>query len=453
MRANSLTSKPRIVVLGAGFGGLFTTLRLEQKLKRARISANITLLDKNNFFLFSPLLHEMTAEMVEMHHVVHPIRQLLRKTSVHFQETTIKSIDLNARVIHTTLGETPYDYLVMAMGSVTHYFEKPNLLRFTFPLKGLGEAVRLRNHIISQFEIASQVTDPIARQQLLTFVQVGAGYTGLETITDMHDLIHRSLLRDYRSIHSDEVRIILVDASPTLRVPNHTGLARYTLNVLQRKGIELRFDMRVNDAGPGWLELTTGERIATKTVVWTAGVTTNPVIAALPVQKGAQQRVMVRDTLQLLDFPEVFALGDCAFSSCRQGQALPTTAQVADQQAKVTAANVLRLCTNKPLRPFTYLQLGQLASLGTYNAIADIGPFKFHGFFAWWLWRTVYLLKMPWWSDRLRIAADWTLDLFFPLDTSRIEVIPSSHCPFADCDGQVCQLQSCTRDTEDENLR
>lgn len=429
-------AQPRIVILGAGFGGLYTTLDLVKRLRRAHLDAEITLLDRNNYFLFSPLLHEVTVDMVGVDHVVHPVRQFLRGMPVAFHETTVEAVDLEQRLVQTGIGDFPYDYLVLGLGSVTNYFGNPTLAYATFPLKTLGDAYRLRNHLITMFETASAMTDPEQRRQALTFVQVGAGYTGIEIITEIHDLFHESLLPLYPNIRPDEIRMVLLDALPALPSPSNAQLAASVMQTLTEKGIDVHFNAVVKDCGRGWLETATGERIATNTVIWAAGVTTNPVLAALQVPHGPQKRVQADSTLALAGYPGVFAIGDCACVLDANGKPLPMTAQVANQQAPVLAENLVRAIQGKPLKNFTYHRLGELASLGTYNAVADLGPVKLKGFLAWWIWRTVYLAKMPWWGDKFRIAADWTLDLFFPRDTSRIEITSCAACPNGECPGQ-----------------
>ena len=423
------TAIPQILILGAGFAGLYLTLRLAARL---RGRAEITLVDRNNYFLFSPLLHEVMVGMVEMHHAVHPIRRFLRGLPVRFVEAAVEEIDLEAKTVDTSAGSFAYDYLVLGLGSVTNDFGMEQVARYAFPLKTIAEAFRLRNHILTLFERAANTTDPEERRRLLTFVQAGAGLTGLETITELHDFLHESLRKDYPMIRPEEIRLVLIDGLPELQAPSHPTLARRTLRLLQRKGIELRFKTLVKDAGPGWVACRDGAVIPTHTLIWTAGVCASPSIAALPVEKGSQQRVKVLPTLQLPAYPEVLALGDCAYCTDENGRPLPTTAQVANQQAPVAAANLLRLLAGSPPQPFTYRRMGELASLGTANAIAELGPVTVSGFLAWWIWRTIYLAKMPRWADRVHIAADWSMDLFLPRDTSRIEVAPCPACTLTD---------------------
>lgn len=412
-------STSKILILGAGFGGLYLVRRLARGLARARLRAEITLVDRNNYSLFIPLLHEAMVERVEMHHILHPIRQTLRRLPVTFRETEVEGIDLAARQVHTRAGILSYDYLVLALGSVANYFGNEHFARYSLPMKTPDDAYRLRSHVIDTFRQAAEATDPERRRQLLTFVIVGAGYTGQEVATELHDLIHASLLRDYPEIHPDEVRLIVVDGHPGLPVPPNKGLARHALHVLQRKGIELRFNTRAKDAGPGWVELG-DERIPTGSLIWTSGVQANPVAASLPGEKGSMGRLPVLPTLQLPGHPEVFVIGDNAYLKAGEHALLPT-AQVAGQEGTATADNLLRLLQGDALRPFQYHQKVEIETLGSYDAVTEVGKLHFHGVLGWLILNVIYLYIQYCWRERFRIASDWTLNLFFPPDTYRVK--------------------------------
>ncbi|HEX2949175.1 MAG TPA: NAD(P)/FAD-dependent oxidoreductase [Armatimonadota bacterium] len=417
---------PRVIILGAGFGGFYCVRYLVKQLAHLHRAVDVTLIDRNNYFFFIPLLHEAMVQRVAMHHIVHPIRQSLRRMPVTFCETTVKSIDLAAQVVHTEDGALPYDYLVLALGSTTNYYQNQQFARYGFPMKSPDDAYRLRNHVIRMFSLAAETADTDRRRQLLTFLMVGAGYTGQETITELHDFIHASLLRDYPQIQPAEIRLLMVDGHPDLPVPPHRGLARRALRVLQRRGIEIRFHTRVKDAGAEWVELADGERINTCTMIWTAGVQANPIVADLPVAKGSLGRLQVLPTLQLPGYPQVFVLGDCTYFQPDDHPALPPTAQVANQQAATAADNLTCLLTGRVLSPFIYHQKVELATLGPYHGVAEIGPLRFHGFLAWLAINVIYLYILPCWRERARIAADWWINLFYPPDTSCISAESSS---------------------------
>lgn len=423
----SSDSPVSILVLGAGFGGLYMARKLAAKIKHISRNVTITLLDQHNYFLFSPLLHEVIVEMVEMHHVVHPVRHTLQGLSVRFHETPILKIELENKTVITGMGNFSYDYLVIALGSVTQYFGMEDVRRNSFELKNISHAVRLRNHILSMLESASNTSDMDEQKRLLTFVQIGAGYTGLETITEIRDFIHNCLRHDYQEIDKSLLRFILVDALPTLPIPMHQYLTNSTIAHLNSKGISLKLNTPVHKAGRGWVEFNNGEVISTSTLIWTAGVVAHPVLADLPVEKGSMQRLKATDTLQLPAYPEVFTLGDCALVTADDNKPLPPSAQVVNQQASLVANNLSSILQGLPIRKFRFKHLGELASLGEFNAIAELGPLRLSGFLAWWIWRTIYLFKMPWWNDRVQIAIDWTLDLIMRRNTARIDFGQS--CP------------------------
>ena len=434
-QSSSTIPRKRIVVLGGGFGGLYTIRDLTRKLRCVWHEVEIILIDQHNYFLFSPLLHEVMVEMVDMHHVVHPLRQSLRGLPVRYHETPVMQINLHEKTVLTGIGEIGYDYLVIALGSITQYFGMEDVQCYSFPLKTMGHAVRLRNHVLSMLESASNASDPAERQRMLTFVQVGAGYTGLETITELRDFVHDCVRKDYPELSPDQLRFMLVDALPAIPVPLHTSLTTCTLDHLCKKEIAVSMRTAVSKAGRGWVEFANGQVVDTYTVIWTAGVSANPVLANLAVPKGSLGRLLVTPSLQLADFPEVFALGDCACCIGDDGKPLPPTAQVVNQQAPVTAENIYRMLYRLPLKTFHFKHLGELASLGEYCAVAELGSVRLSGFVAWLVWRTIYLMKMPWWNDRLRIAIDWMLDFFMRRDTSRIEVGAScSECAIHACD-------------------
>ncbi|MHB9130172.1 MAG: NAD(P)/FAD-dependent oxidoreductase [Armatimonadota bacterium] len=408
---------PKIVILGAGFGGWYLVRYLARGIRRARITAEITLIDRNNYFFFIPLLHEAMVGHVEMHHILHPIRQSLRRLPVIFRQTEVKGIDLAARTVTTRNSTLTYDYLVLALGSVTNYFNNEQFARYGFPMKSPDDAYRLRSHVVTMFEKAAESDDTELRRQLLTFVMVGAGYTGQETVTELYDLIHTSLLPDYPQICPEEIHLLLVDGHPNLPMPPDAALARQALHVLQRMGIEIHLNTRAKDAGPGWVEFADGERINTGTLIWAAGVRANPIVDSMPGEKRSMNRIPVLPTLQLPDHPEVFVLGDCAYFKTSDRHALPPTAQVANQQAVTAAKNLMHLLTGRPPVPFRYHHKVELETLGRYKAVSQVGSLRFHGFLGWFILRIIYLYILPCWRERFRIASDWTLNLFFPPDT------------------------------------
>jgi NADH dehydrogenase len=411
----------QVVILGAGFGGLYAALHLEKALRRER-SVRIVLLDKENYHLFAPMLHEITSGGVEPRHVVRPLRPLFRKTRVDFRRAGIRAIDLEGRRILTDHGEVGYDYLVIALGSTTNFFGVEGVEAKTFTFKTLKDAVRLRNHLLEMFERADLEPDPRARRRLLTFCLVGAGCTGVELATELQDLIRKTLLPNYPRVDEREVRLVLPEASGRIIPCVSNRLAWLGLEKLRRKGIEVRLHTPVIAVSDGAVTLADGKVLPTETVVWTAGVKANPIVEGLPVEKDKLGRVIVDEYLELPQFPGVLALGDCAhFWDPRLQAPLPPTAQVAVQQARAVADNIARAVRGQAKWPFDYHHQGDLVSLGTGDGVGEIGGVAFSGLPAWLLWRAVFLGKLIGWKNRIRVALDWIVGALFERDISKLE--------------------------------
>ncbi len=410
----------RIVILGAGFGGLYTARHLQKTLRGTDVG-EVVLIDRHNFHLFTPMLHEITAGKIEPRHVVWPVRLLGRQWRLTFLQRQVEGIDLAGRCVLTDLGPERYDLLVIALGSVTNFFgmdPTPQLFQF----KELRDAVRLRNHLIGCFEQADQETDPARRRTLLTFILVGGGCTGVELAAEIHDLIFTSLLRFYRQIDPAEIRIVLLEATRRIIPCVGESLAKLALEKLRQKRIEVQLEAPVTELLSDGVVLSTGEKIRADTIIWTAGVRANPILEALPVPKDNLGRVHVNHYLALPDHPDVYVLGDCAHcDDPTTNQPLPPTAQVAVQQARTVAMNLARRLRGAPPHPFQYRHQGDLVSVGSRYAVAEIRGTRFAGLFAWFLWRTVFLGKMIGMKNRVRVGLDWAIGLLFGRDTSRLE--------------------------------
>ncbi len=412
----------RIVILGAGFGGLFTALELERRLRK-ETGLEIRLLDARNFHLFSPMLHEVTSAIIEPRHVVWPIRALSSKKRLTFETREVGSIDLEGRKVLTNHGEVEYDYLVIALGSVTNYFGVRGAEEKTFAFKTLRDAVRLRNHILEMFERADLERDPDRRRRLLTFVLVGAGCTGVELGTELHDLARKTLVRHYpHLVDGREVRIVLAEATGRIIPCVSERLADLALEKLKQKGIEVRLHSPVVRVTDGGIELEDGEVVPTETIIWTAGVKANPIVEGLPVEKDKLGRVIVDEYLELRAFSGVFAIGDCAhYWVPRLNAALPPTAQVAIQQAHCVAGNIASDLRGQGKEPFVYRHRGDLVSLGAGDGVGEIAGLAFSGLPAWLLWRSVFLVKLFGWKNRIRVALDWIISSLFQRDLAKLE--------------------------------
>lgn len=424
----------RVVVLGGGFAGVHTAKYLTEALG-GRNDIEVELLSEENYFVFQPLLPEVAAGGIAPTHVVNPIRELVPKAL--FRLCTVRSIDFSMRTVVVSQGESPelvnvpYDYLVFALGKVTSFASMPGVAEHALPLKNLGDAFKLRNHVLRCLELAAVEPDPDRRKAKLTFVVAGGGFSGVETIGELWELVERTL-HYFPSIRREDLSFQLIHSGKHILPEMPESLGQAARRVLERRGIELVLESRVRAASPGSVHLTDGTSIPTRTFVCTVGNAPNPVVAYAiraggfaEAQHGGRGigAFAVEPTLACEGRPQYFAVGDCAGVPSPDGKGLcPPTAQFAIREAKTCAKNIIATIDQKPLAPFSFRALGMLASLGNRSAVADMMGVRFTGFFAWFAWRTVYLMKLPGFARKLRVALDWTLDLFFPRDITQLQV-------------------------------
>ncbi len=411
-------TKPRIVVLGAGFGGLYCALELERALAREPL-AEVTLVDRENFFLFTPMLHEVAAGELDVTHIVNPIRKLLRR--VRFFKGDVERVDLERRVVRIAHGENlhthelPYDHLVIALGSTTRFAGVPGLAEHALGMKTLPDAIHLRNRLIGRLEQADAEDDPALRARLLTCVVAGGGFAGVETIAGVNDFLRESL-RYYPGLAESELRVVLVHSGERVLPELGPELGGYAGAKLASRGVEIRTGVRVASFLDGVVALSDGTRIEAGTLVWTAGTEPHPIVRGLPFVS-ARGRIPVEPTLAVPGWPGVWALGDTAeVPDVRTGGLHPPTAQHALREGARLGRNLVAVLRGESPRPFRFGGLGQLAALGRRTGVARILGRNVSGFFAWWLWRTVYLAKLPRLEKKLRVMLDWTLDLAFTKD-------------------------------------
>lgn len=416
----------RIVILGGGFAGLATARGLERALNPNE--ATISLVSRENFSLFTPMLPEVSSGNLETRHIVTPVRAQLRRTQFLLADVT--GIDLHEKrvnVEHAILGtkrSLEYDHLVIALGAVTSTFGLPGVAENSLPLKTLEDADRLRNHVIAMLEQADVVTDPAERARLLTFVFVGGGFTGVEAAGEMLDLF-RSVVRFYPSIRHDEFSIYLVEGGNKLLPELQAGMGEYSARNLTRRGVKVLLESMVSGADPDGLTLKDGSRIDARTIVWSAGVRVAPVVASLPIATGRGHAIPTEGDMSVPGYPGVWALGDCSAIPHPDGggKTYGPTAQFALREGPVVARNIAASIRGVPTRPFTYRAMGTMASLGARRGVAGLfDKYLLTGFPAWFMWRTYYLLRLPGLDRQFRVAFDWTLNLIFPRDISELRV-------------------------------
>lgn len=411
-------AKTKVVIIGAGFAGVKVLSKLGRQLKN---QAEIILINPTNYFLFTPLLHEVATGSLFPENIIIPLRPLVAKAGAQFLETRVKGIDLKKRQVTTVAGKLSYDYLVVAPGSTTNFFDIPGAVEHCLTLKDLNDAIVIKNRLIKMFERAATLP-PTERAAALTFVVVGGGPTGVELVAEIADFMTSAFKGFYPESLTFATKIILIHKDQAILPQFSDQLRTKSFNRLSARRIDVRLNESVTEVKKDGLQLSGGEFIPSETVIWTAGVKAHS-LDWEPEPLSVNGRLTVDQFLRLTDRPEVFVLGDMGASLDRHHKPLPMLAQVADQQATVVAKNIIRALNSKLPLPFHYHHRGSLVSLGSWFAIAEIGPFIFSGKFAWWLWRTIYLFKMPTWSKKLQIAIDWTIDLFTARDVS---VLPCS---------------------------
>jgi NADH dehydrogenase len=414
----SANNKTRIIILGGGFGGLYTALHLEKTLARDA-DIEVTLINRENFFLFTPMLHEVAASDLDMTHIVNPIRKLLRR--VRFFDGEVTNIDLDNKRIAVAHGhahhhhELAYDHLVLALGSITNFYGLPGLAAHALTMKSLGDAIHLRNHMISNLEEADFECCPRVREPLLNFVVAGGGFAGAETIAGMNDFL-REAVEFYPHLTEEMIRVVLVHSGDVILPELGEKLGRYAQQKLGARKVEIHTKAKVTQVTDRQVTLSDGTVITTNTLVWTAGTSPHPLLDTLPCVR-ARGRVVTDEFMAVAGYPGVWALGDsAAIPDKTTGQPFPPTAQHAIREGRVLAENIKAAVRGGQQRAFTFKTIGLLAAIGRRTGVAQIMGINFSGFIAWWLWRSIYLAKLPRFEKKVRVALDWTLDLLFTKD-------------------------------------
>ena len=422
-----MNKRAKVVILGGGFGGLYTALELEKQLARDP-DVEITLVNRDNFISFTPMLHEVAASDLDMTHIVNPLRKMLKRVNLFLGD--VQQIDLERREVAIAHGSDhhthtlAYDQLVIGLGAITNFYQLPGLEERALTMKTLGDAIYLRNHMIANLEDADTecAAKACLREPLMTCVVAGGGFAGVETIAAVNDFVHEAL-RFYRNLPAEQVRMVLVHSGPVILPELSERLGRYAQKKLAKRGIEIRLNVRVTGVTDEGVQLSDGTTIKTKTIVWTAGTAPNPLLGSLPCNKD-RGRIVTDEFLEVPGHPGLWAVGDCALIPDRKtGQAYPPTAQHALREGRILARNIAAAVRGGRKKPFVFSTLGQLATIGRRTGVANILGVNFSGFVAWWLWRSIYLSKLPRAEKKLRVALDWTLDLLFSKDLVQFNTV------------------------------
>jgi NADH dehydrogenase FAD-containing subunit len=475
-------SKPihpkRILILGGGFAGVEVLRRLQDRFQND-VSVDITMVSKDNFFLFTPMLHEVASGMIETRHIVTPIRAFCNRAK--FYAARVESIDLKNRQITiesptftsftpiaATSGTTiidreepaytdpsvlskvkrdeeeqkdklSYDYLVIALGSETKFFGMADIEEHAFTIKSWNDAIIIRNHVIHKLEQAELVLrqqpydynnnlnshEKNKRESLLTFVIVGGGFAGVETAGELNDFLRDAVNDYYHNIEPKDIQVIIIQSGNRLLPEMSEELAEFAMQKLIQSGVKVILNARVIGATANSVKLKDGRTISTNTIIWSGGVASNPITEELPCEHDKKSgRIVVDKSLEVQGYPGVFAIGDCAFIvDPNTGNPYPPTAQHAIREGTVVANNTISLIEGKAenKKVFDYKTKGMMASIGKRNGIGSILGLEVQGFIAWWIWRTYYLANLPTLQKKIRVMADWTLDIFFKRDVTMLK--------------------------------
>jgi NADH:quinone reductase (non-electrogenic) len=419
---HDMNNKTKILILGGGFGGVYTALRLDKTLAR-HADVEVTLVSSDNFLLFTPMLHEVASGDLNPSDIVNPIRRMLKR--MQFVQADVQSIDLDAKRVHCTRDlrlvplDLDYDHLVLALGSETNFFGMQGVAENAVTLKTLGDAALLRARVLAILEMASLEPDASVRKRMLTFLVAGGGFAGVETIGAINDLVHDAL-RYYPHLAPQDVRVVLIHPGEFVLPELGEKLGRYAQQKLAQRGVEIFPRTKVTGYVNSLVAVSSGEAVPATTLIWTAGVTPNPVIARLPC-KSEKGRVVVDEFLEVPGFAGLWAIGDCAaVPDANTGGLQPPTAQHALRQARHAAKNIEAVLAGRQKKPFRFSTLGQLASIGHRHGVANILGMNFSGFIAWFLWRSVYLLKLPRLAKKTRVALSWLLEMIFSKDLEQM---------------------------------
>jgi NADH:ubiquinone reductase (H+-translocating) len=399
--------KPQIVIVGAGFGGLNAARQL------ADAPVEVILVDQNNYHLFQPLLYQVATAMVSPSEIAYPVRSIFRKQkNLNFRLTEMTGLDPEKKLIETSTGLISYDYLILAPGGETNYFNLDSVVQNGIGLKNLDDSIAVRNHILKLFELATQEEDPDTCRALRTFLIVGGGPTGVESAGALSELIRLVLIKDFLGMDFSDTRILILEMGDRLLNGFPENLAQKALHTLEQKHVEVRFGAQVTDYDGTHVRLKGGEEILTSTLIWAAGVRAVSVLDGIGLEQAKQGRVVVKPTLQVRDYPEIFVIGDAAYLEV-DGKPLPMVAPVAIQQAKLAVKNIQQMIAGHSLEAFQYQDPGSLATIGRNAAVAEVKGFKFHGFLAWLVWLAVHLFWLIGFRNRLLVMINWAQDYIF----------------------------------------
>jgi NADH dehydrogenase len=452
--AREKDTKKKIVVLGGGFAGIYAAMELDKRLGM-QTDISVTMVDRNNFFLFTPMLHEVAASDLDVTAIVSPIRQLLQRST--FLQGTVTAIDLDKKQVKISHcgGEEEniieFDYLLLALGAQSNFYNLPGLQENAMTMQSLRDAMELRNAMIQSLEEAEIDAFTKSQEPLLTYVVAGGGFAGVETLAAMNDFIRESM-RFYPHLSEEMVRVVLVHDGHTLLPEIGEDLGKYAQKKLEERKVEFKMGVKVTGYSKRGVELADGTAIKAVLFVWTAGVSPNAIVRTLPckIERG---KIFANEYMEVPGYPFLWACGDCAYIvDPITGKPYPPTAQHASRMGKVVAHNIEATIRGGSKQAFVYKSVGALAAIGRRSGVANVMGCRFSGVLAWMMWRMIYLAKLPRLEKKIRVAVEWTMDLLFPKDMVQFM---SLHAPLVQNervshDPVVVPVESVPGDNKDE---
>lgn len=413
-----MTQPIKILIAGNGFGGVYTLKRLH-KFFHKNPQVELSLVGEKNYFLFTPLLHEVATGSISPENIIEPIRKVLKCCLKQFYSGKIEIVNTNTKTVKVGNIFIPYDYLILAPGAETNFYNVPGAEKYSFTLKSIDDAIKIKNNCIAVMDRASHIEDKVLREQMLKFVVVGGGPTGVELAAELQELVKESFKRYYPKEIIKDTSVVLIQKGPELLSQFGEKVRIKSLEVLRKKGVKVLLKTRVKEVTESYVELEDNTKIMTNTTIWVGGVKPIDLNFDLPVVKSSDGRLVVNKYLEIKNYKNIFAIGDVAAFE-EKGSFLPMLAQVAEKEARALAKNIKLLIGGKKPKPFSYHNTGNLVSLGQWMAIGEISNFVFWGHITWWIWRTVYLSKLLSWEKKMEVVFDWTINLFSARDISQL---------------------------------
>jgi len=416
-----MSQTKKILILGGGFGGINVLKSIQKKFKNEP-NVRISIVSKNNYFLYTPMLPQVSSGLIHPNDITIPIRNLCKQAE--FYQATISSIDLKQKLVTITrtfdgkVHALDYDYLVISLGSNTNFFNYKNIEKHAFVMKTVEDAISIRTQVITILESAAQTSDVNFKKKLMTFVVVGGGFAGVETMGEINQLVRDSVKNFYPSIGKENISMNLIVSNEFILPELGSKLGKDASKYLEKTGINVITNRKAIDAGEDFVQLDDGKKISSMTLIWAAGIDIDPVVSSLKCDHHKSGKIKVDKYLRLTDNKNLFALGDCSFIlNPSTGKAYPPTAQNAIHQSETVANNLYSIITNKTnLTAFSFKSKGMMTTLGRKVAIAVMYGFHYTGSLAWLIWRTYYLFRLPMFEKRFQVATSWTADLLFKRD-------------------------------------